>query len=240
MRLPVVLTLSVLGILLLLSIHVARSVSPRSHYALDDFLKVEFDGTRDGIVLKFPAALDGEVVYGSSAPGRYPYPMYRYRDPLEGGIANVWIEGLPYIGRSGVHTFTFKVINTEGRPIFYGEVQVRRDPRTDRFQVLRGSVICGPFVYCPRPDRCVIRYRTLEPVRTELVVRRLDGGIVTRLEDGKPRTVHEFRVAGLRPDTEYELIVRWNGFELVKRRFRTAVPDGDAGFTFAFASDSRC
>ncbi|WP_457620956.1 metallophosphoesterase [Methanopyrus sp.] len=238
MRFPAILTLPLLAVALLPSIHHGHPMG--STPTLDEFLRAEFYGTRDGITLGLPTVPSGEVIYGPTAPGRHPYPMYRYRVPLEGGIAHLRVEGLPTIGRPGTRTLAFKVVEANGRPVFYGRVQVRRNSRTGLFEVLRGSVVCGPFVYCPGPDGCVVRYRTLKPVETELVVRGPGGATVARLRDGTPRVVHEFRVRGLRPDTEYELAVRWNGLELVKRRFRTAVPDGASGFTFAFACDSRC
>jgi len=233
--------LRVTGAPIALALAVLTASVPGWAYGLSQFWPPRFASEGSTVIVQFPdASLSGEVVYGPAAPGDAPYPVWRFRARLEHGTARLAVPVKEVFRASGrerrVGTLWLKVV-VRGRPVFYLPVQVVREGGSVR--VLEGSVVCGPLVYCPRPDGCVIWYRTLRPVVTEVVVLDEGGRVVCSVRDPRPAEVHRVIVRGLSPDRWYWLVVRWQGYELVRRRFRTAPARGASGFVFAFTADSR-
>ncbi len=224
-----------------LALALLTALTPGWAYGFSQFWPPSFTSEGNTITVRFPdPSLTGEIVYGPAAPGDVPYPVWRFRARLEHGTARLTVPPKDTFNTSRterrVQTLWLKVV-IQGRPAFYLPVQVAREG--DAIRVLEGSVVCGPLVYCPRPDGCVIWYRTLRPVITETLILDETGRVVCSARDPRPAEIHRIIVRGLRPNAEYRLIVRWQGYELAQRRFRTAPPAGTAGFTFAFTADSR-
>ena len=141
-------------------------------------------------------------------------------------------------GGGGVIAYRIEVFDPDWQASAFHDRRFRYarsgDPRTGEYRVAE-TIVLGPFVDLVGPRSLVVSWETDTATEGAVII----GDAV--FTGHAPRTSHVVPVEGLEPGTLYEYRVRYgsDAAETPAYAVRTALPPGEGGFRFAFASDSR-
>jgi 3',5'-cyclic AMP phosphodiesterase CpdA len=141
-------------------------------------------------------------------------------------------------GGGGVVAYRVEVFDPDWQASLFHDRRFRYaregPPREGAYRVAE-TMVLGPFVDLVGPRSFVVSWETDVPAPGAVIVADSTYG------DGVARATHEVLVDGLEPRTRYEYRVRYGADEAETGRYtvRTAPEQGEGGFRFAFASDSR-
>ncbi|GJM30350.1 MAG: hypothetical protein DHS20C17_29850 [Cyclobacteriaceae bacterium] len=193
-------------------------------------------GSDKGIDFNF-GPVNGTLVFGFIPYGdsRHPHPVYRSSVSIVDGLATIDIAGrlkgrYDMIGWevSKKGTIGYRVVDESGDFLYDGIVSFAGN---GPFEVVT-TMVEGPFVNMVTPVSVVISFTVNE--ESTAIVKVADTPF-----ESKSSIVHEVKIDGLTPDTEYpyEVLVGGNRFQF---SFKTAPEPGSRKpFTFSYASDSR-
>ncbi|MFA8436819.1 MAG: metallophosphoesterase [Marinifilaceae bacterium] len=198
-------------------------------------------GTEEGLQFdfKFPE-LNGKLYYGfiNYEDGQYPQPVYfREEAPIRNGKTSIRIAGVlsgryDMIGweQKGKGVLGYRIVTDKGMILYDGKAA---------FSYQNGSftaeptVIEGPFVNMLSDKDVVISFTTTQPLAASITVNG------RTYQERKESLVHEIKVNGLQPATNYRYTLKAGDFEF-SYGFETAPRPGTrTKFTFAYCSDSR-
>ncbi|MDT8401126.1 MAG: metallophosphoesterase [Bacteroidales bacterium] len=196
-------------------------------------------GTDTGIYFDFgDIGFQGSIYYGFIPYGdsRHPHPVYfRSSAAILNGKAFIEISKsmsgrYDMVGweKNKKGTIGYRVLNNGGVFLYDGILTFKG---SGPFEIVP-TVIEGPFVNLVTHEEATISFTTNMEIKPSVEV---NGKIVR----GKKGKLHEIKIDGLNPSTEYKYLIRY-GDNFQEYSFRTApLPGSRTSFTFAYASDSR-
>jgi hypothetical protein len=215
----------------------------------------EIKGSADGLIFSFGEESPVLGIFYGFLPyddSKHPMPVYRSFSVIDskGDLAlNIrklkgkydmigWVE-------KGMGTVGYRVMGREGEPLYDGVITFTGSPEGP-FSVAN-TIVEGPTVNQLGADGCVIAFRTNVPVKASIDVDRPGTRALTKtFSEEKASTVHEIKLSGLNPDTDFRYIVRYGGKKDKEAQFQQSyafhtAPKAGARkpFVFAYASDSR-
>ena len=196
-------------------------------------------GNDVGILLDFGNInFQGLVYYGFIPYGdsKHPHPVYfNSSAPIVNGkgfieIARTMSGRYDMINweKNQKGTIGYRVVNSRGDFLYDGIVTFKgKGP----FEIVP-TIIEGPFINLLTHEGVTISFTTNMEISASVEVNG------KKYNDEKSR-VHEIKIRGLDPSTEYEYVVHY-GENIQKYSFKTSpLPGSRTPFTFAYASDSR-
>ncbi|HDZ40919.1 MAG TPA: hypothetical protein ENH59_04485 [Bacteroidetes bacterium] len=213
--------------------------NPSEPYISIDQISGNPTGTDEGIYFDFgDISFEGSIYYGFIPYGdsRHPHPVYfRATAAIINGKAFIEITKTmsgryDMIGweENQKGTIGYRVADSRGNFLYDGIVTFKGN---GPFEIVP-TVIEGPFINLLTHEGATISFTTNMEIRASVEV----NGKVYRGKKGK---LHEIRIDGLDPSTEYKYRIRY-GDNFQEYNFRTAPnPGSRTSFTFAYASDSR-
>ena len=142
-------------------------------------------------------------------------------------IMDAW-NNILYDGKINFTANDFLETNGVYKTMAFGQqVSVEPDPFKVEF-----SIIEGPFIANLTHDGTTIQMKTNFNGKVTITVNG-------KKFDSKNKKIHEVKITGLEPDTEYDYEITYGSFS-EKYSFRTApAPGSRTAFSFAYTSDSR-
>ena len=195
-------------------------------------------GSNTGIEFDFgDSTFSGSLYYGfiPYKDSKHPQPVY-FRSPtsIRKGKASVMISNLAgrydMIGweENGKGVLGYRVATLTGRMLYDGIIGFKG---AGPFEI-DDTIIEGPFVNLVNEKGATISFKTNLPIRCEIEV----NGKSFKSRNGN---YHEIELKGLKPDTNYEYVVKYGNNQQTYNLTTAPVSGSRSKFTFSYASDSR-